>query len=325
MRTIAEMAGALTAAQVQGAPWQFSAAAYQAALGVHQPWIAEISPMQYAHMGKAQKAAYDKRRAGEWEASAAVKGEWRAAVVAAWREGRFDPQDAEVHPDAAQEVRWVQHADAKAAAAQERAGKDRANEITDAKQVKVGDQVWLVIQRAYAEVIKVSQRSVQVRTPYGPYKVPVSGRTPLMLRNDPRESKGENEMVSIRSLLEKIEMMTKTGIPLRVVNGGEDLSGAGKEPQEFSRIRGGDTEDARKFRAGTFDIETGPFATSIQDVRRRGIPVENDFRSKQHTKRMNKWILQNIDEIKKMENLMQLMRAFDENGIRYEFRDSTWD
>lgn len=201
MRTVRELlreAARVAEADVRAMPWKFGAAAYQAALGVHQPWIAEISPMQYAHMGKSQKAAYDKKRSAEWDASAAVKQEWRAAVAAAYQSGEFDPKDADVHPEAVAVAREADRAKADAEAKVVRAVKNRENAITDAKQVKVGDRVWLVIQRAYAEVLKVSTKSVVVKGAFGPYKVPVQERTPLLLWNDPREV---GEAVTVLALM----------------------------------------------------------------------------------------------------------------------------
>jgi hypothetical protein len=213
MRTVRQVGEAVDAQVARDAPWKFGASGYQAVLGVHEPWAGEISPVQYARMGKAAKARYDKQRAGEWDASAAIKAEWRAAVEAAFRAGKFDPKDPDVHPEAASVVFWLQQADAKAAAAAARAEKDRTNEITDAKQLKVGDRVWLVIQRAYAEVLKVSAKSVQVRTPYGPYKVPVQARSPLLLRQDPREWQGEDRVRTVRALLDEMAETTRARLP----------------------------------------------------------------------------------------------------------------
>jgi hypothetical protein len=37
--------------------WTMSPEAFQARAGVHQPWICEISPMQYAHMSQTRQGA----------------------------------------------------------------------------------------------------------------------------------------------------------------------------------------------------------------------------------------------------------------------------
>jgi hypothetical protein len=189
--SVRDVMEAIDVRAVMDAPWRFSAGAYQAALGVHEPWIAEISPMQYAHMGKAAKAAYDKKRHGEWEASAAAKRQWEEAVLAAFRDGQFDPKAADVHPDAETVVLRLRMAQDKAAASAVAAQKDRANEITDVGQVKKGDRVFVVISGTYGEVLKVSRKSVQVSGRFGPMKVEVSPRSPMLLWRAPRDLHGE--------------------------------------------------------------------------------------------------------------------------------------
>jgi hypothetical protein len=50
-------------------PWCMTASQYQAAMGIKQPHIAEISPMQYAGLSRRGKAQYDAKRSAEWDAS----------------------------------------------------------------------------------------------------------------------------------------------------------------------------------------------------------------------------------------------------------------
>ena len=168
-------------------PWGVSAGMYQAALGVHAPWIAEISPMQYAHMGKAAKAAYDRKRAGEWEASGQAKEQWRQAVLAAFRDGKFDLKDAAVHPDAKSAVLAWQRDQEAAAAKAARADKDRENAITDVGQIKVGDTVFDIMSHAYEKVTKVSRKSVTVAGRFGPYRIEVSPRSPMLRWKAPED------------------------------------------------------------------------------------------------------------------------------------------
>jgi hypothetical protein len=206
--SVRDVMEALDVRAVMDAPWRFSAGAYQAALGVHEPWIAEISPMQYAHMGKAAKAAYDKKRHGEWEASAAAKRQWEDAVVAAFRDGRFDPKAADVHPDAETVVLHLRMAQDKAAAQAERASKERSNEITDVSQVKVGDRVFVTIWSSYGEVVKVSRKSVLVQGGFGrPMKIEVNARVPLLAwkSHDDLHGVREEAMRTIRELVEMAE------------------------------------------------------------------------------------------------------------------------
>jgi preprotein translocase subunit YajC len=156
------------------------ASAYQAVLGVHAPWIAEISPMQYAAMSKAAKAAYDKKRAGEWVASAAVKDQWRAAVLQAYAAGKFRREDPDVHPDADMVVFAAQRQAAQDAAAQQAQARGRENAITRADQVKVGDRVWVLMSGTYETVTRVSQKSVSVTGRFGPMRITMSERVPQL-------------------------------------------------------------------------------------------------------------------------------------------------
>lgn len=71
------------------APWKLSSGAYKTAKGVHQPHIAEISPMQYANLGSRQKAAYDAERSKAWGASAEAHKEWAGKVADAHAAGKI--------------------------------------------------------------------------------------------------------------------------------------------------------------------------------------------------------------------------------------------
>ena len=161
-------------------PWTVGASAYQAALNVHEPWVAEISPMQYASMSKSAKAQYDKKRAGEWAASAVAKDKWRQAVLKAHAEGRFQRKGADVHPDADMVVFQAQQAAEKSVAAAQAKERGRENAITRADQVKVGDVVWVVLSGSYQTVTKVSQKSVMVTGRFGPMKVTMSEKSPQL-------------------------------------------------------------------------------------------------------------------------------------------------
>lgn len=210
MKTCREVSEAIDVRAVMDTPWKFSAAAYQAALGVHEPWIAEISPMQYAAMGKRAKAEYDKKRTREWGASEQAKKQWRQAVEAAYRDGKFNPKDPDVHPEAEDVTTWLKIADRKAAAAAVAAEKSRANEITDIGQVKKGDQVFVVISGTYGEVLKVSQKSVQVSGRFGPMKVEVNPRSPMLLWKAPRDLHGEEtSMRKVKDLIAEMAEATR--------------------------------------------------------------------------------------------------------------------
>jgi hypothetical protein len=178
-------------ARILAQPWTVGPDAYQYALDVKQPWIAEISPMQYAMMGKAAKAAYDKKRSGEWEASGKAKDAWRAAVVAAFAAGQFAKDDPTVHPDARREVLHARMAADQATAAQGKAEKDKANGITRSDQLKVGDRVWDPMYRGYVVVKKISAKSVQVEHKFGVGKITMSDKVPQLMWKSPADLHGQ--------------------------------------------------------------------------------------------------------------------------------------
>ena len=84
--------GRLTKADLKK-PWTINGSQWLIINNIHEPWAGEISPMQYARMGKGQKAAYDKKRHAEWEAAAKGKQTWRDAVYKAYKAGKFKPGD----------------------------------------------------------------------------------------------------------------------------------------------------------------------------------------------------------------------------------------
>lgn len=153
----------LTQEQVQAEPWKYSASAYQAVMGVHQPYIAEISPMQYAHLSKRGKAQYDAKREHDWDASAACKAEWRRLVIEAHDASRFHYKDADVEPEAKHAVIGERiDRDKKA----KRAAIDAAladNKITDVSQLKVGDRIFDMAGGWHGTVTKVNKVSVSYK------------------------------------------------------------------------------------------------------------------------------------------------------------------
>jgi hypothetical protein len=84
--------------------WQCSRSQWLAHLGVHEPHIAEISPMQMGQMSARQRTTYDKRRAAQWATYSDAKVEWARQVIAAYEAFEFDLDDADLAPEARTEV-----------------------------------------------------------------------------------------------------------------------------------------------------------------------------------------------------------------------------
>lgn len=143
--------------------WEISPSQYQAAIGVHQPWIAEISPMQYAGLSKRGKAAYDAKRAREWDASAAAKDHWRDLILEAHDAGLFNRNDAGVSREADNAVFFTGQARAEAARAASFDDIRRENEIHTPAAAPVGSVVWNIIYNGYARVVKHRQSRLVVQ------------------------------------------------------------------------------------------------------------------------------------------------------------------
>lgn len=160
-----------------------TASQYQAAKGVHQPWAMEISPVQYARMGKSAKRAYDAKRAAEWDASAECKRQYEREVLAAFDAGAFSLSDPTVLQDAARVVRraLADREIARVEAEREQALEDNMLVIAD---LAVGMRVYCLVGGRYADVVKVNRKSAIVRFDGGrEYKV----RDGFVTRRAPRE------------------------------------------------------------------------------------------------------------------------------------------
>jgi hypothetical protein len=143
-------------------PWTMSGSMWLSAKGIHEPWMFEISPFQYARMSKSQKNSYDKKRNKEWDNASKGKAEWAKAVYNAFKNREFNLNDKDVHPDAinAAKIGKSTEDNANKETALKKALKE--NRIMDASILKNGDKVFSVIYRRYGEVVKTGKKSVRV-------------------------------------------------------------------------------------------------------------------------------------------------------------------
>lgn len=141
--------------------WKTTPSMYLAAHGIHEPWIAEISPAQYAGLSKRGKAAYDEKREAEWEASARGKRAWLEEVIEAVRSGEYDAATAsDAARDAVAHVRRVEEKERAERARQERYAANRAVTL-DA--LSVGARVFDVMGGHYAVIVKKNRSTVRLR------------------------------------------------------------------------------------------------------------------------------------------------------------------
>lgn len=144
-------------------PWTINGSQWMAIQNIHEPWIAEISPIQYARMSKRAQAAYDKKRSAEWQASGDAKQTWEKAVIDAYNKGKFNINDRDVHRDAKSAI---SSGKIRAKESNKKAKIEKAhtsNRISSTSEVKVGDRVYYIIYRKYADVVKVNKKTVRIK------------------------------------------------------------------------------------------------------------------------------------------------------------------
>lgn len=143
-------------------PWKINASRWLSIHGIKEPWIAEISPYQYARMSNAEKKRYDKKRDEEWKKSGDAKKEWADLVYKAYKDGKFELNDKDVHPEAKQAAKIGKYREDTEAKDKAFEKADKENRIKDISKLSVGDNVYSVMFRDYVEIKKVSKKSVIV-------------------------------------------------------------------------------------------------------------------------------------------------------------------
>jgi hypothetical protein len=144
--------------------WKISGSVYLAQNGIHQPYIAEISPYQYGSMSKRGKTQYDAKRREEWNIAGRGKRAWGEQVMEAYDAGKFTLDDPEVHPDAKSHVRAIQAARMEHDFQKRFAAASRLNRFTYETDVRVGDRVYCLIGGFYTTVTKVNRKSVRIES-----------------------------------------------------------------------------------------------------------------------------------------------------------------
>ncbi len=143
--------------------WEMSAGAYQASIGVHQPYIAEISPYQYGRLSKRGRRTYDDKRRQEWSLSAAAKAKWRDIVLAAYASGQFNLDHPRLHPEALSAILAHERRREEVARQEAHQRAMKANYILEPAAIQPGDTVFDVMCGKYGEVVKVFRKSARVK------------------------------------------------------------------------------------------------------------------------------------------------------------------
>jgi DNA adenine methylase len=150
--------------------WELNPSMYLSQQNIHEPWIAEIAPTQYARLSKRAKAEYDQKRHREWEASAKGKVEWKDFVWDAYKKGKFDLNTQNVSRETKDIIilKERERKQAKESFETQKIYTDwtRKTNVHFSRfdQLKPGDRVWDRFSRGYYKVIKVNPKSVRMET-----------------------------------------------------------------------------------------------------------------------------------------------------------------
>jgi hypothetical protein len=154
--------------------WQQTASEYQAMMGVHQPYIAEISPWQYSTLGKQAQARYDATRRQEWSASFAIKRTWLRLIVEAFERGDFALTDEGVTSETKTAIFHYQRDREEADYSQRLSIAGRSNRFAATTCVRVGDRIYSPLGGGYVIVTKVNRKTLCFATRHGDMRVPIT-------------------------------------------------------------------------------------------------------------------------------------------------------
>lgn len=133
--------------------WKLTRDGFQARAGVHRPHIAEISPMQYAHLSGRARREYDVKRSREWQASGDCAADYARQCFEAWEADPTILKSAEISSDAKTAIFHERSRREQAATDARFEELRRDNEIRSIDEVEVGDRVYWLFGR-YVRVTK---------------------------------------------------------------------------------------------------------------------------------------------------------------------------
>lgn len=152
----------ITKKDVTARPWEYSASQWKIVHNIHQPHIAEISPMQYWHLSKQGKRRYDAKRDAEWQASSDGWDDWRDAVIEAYDAGDVTRDTPGIHQEAHYLILSVEVARTKQRATAEQQEKLAANQYSSVDEIEKGQQVYYLIYHAWGTVTRRNKNTVTV-------------------------------------------------------------------------------------------------------------------------------------------------------------------
>lgn len=136
---------------------------YRSIMGIHQPWIAEISGVQYARMSERAKRAYDEKRSREWGASAAGASQWQSMVETLALAGDIDLSTPGLSDEARGAVALIDRRRAEQAAETARVERERRRALAETQATQATERMVSATERA-DEISRLVSRGVKRET-----------------------------------------------------------------------------------------------------------------------------------------------------------------
>ena len=165
MRGIAGSTGTFPAHSrgLQGTPiHEMDSSMYLSQQSIHEPWIGEIAPSQYAGMSQRQKDAYDKKRSDQWNTASQGRQEWASKLMEAYDTKQISLSTPGIHPAAVSAIKQelIARDERATKAAIDSALED--NRIKSISDLNKGDKVYSILYRRAGMVEKVNPKSARI-------------------------------------------------------------------------------------------------------------------------------------------------------------------
>jgi hypothetical protein len=143
-------------------PWEMSSSQWLSVNKIHEPWIGEISPMQYSKLSNRAKKEYDIKRNKEWALANKGKEDWRNEIYLAYKSGKFKLEDKGLNPEVINAVKQKESSEMQEKKQQSFEDAVKNNKISNVSEVKMGDRVFHIIYRQYGVINKIGKNTVSL-------------------------------------------------------------------------------------------------------------------------------------------------------------------
>src|SRR4030066_614639 len=143
-------------------PWEMSSSQWLSVNKIPEPWVGEISPMQYSKLNNRAKKEYDIKRNREWALASKGKEDWRNKIYSAYKSGKFKLEDKGLNLEVINAVKQKSSEVQEKKQQQSFEEAEKSNKISDVSEVKMGDKVFHIIYRKYGVINKIGKNTVSL-------------------------------------------------------------------------------------------------------------------------------------------------------------------